>query len=158
MFPDDSDFEFVGPDRGWNHEPSREEVFRHFVSAVYTTDADGWLTYYNAAAAELWGYEPEIGQARWCGSWRIYTPAGDLLPLDRCPMAVALKEGRAVRGVRAVLERPDGTRIPFLPHPTPLRDASGALVAGSNVLLQITPTWRAPRQAMPSARLGLAAA
>jgi hypothetical protein len=53
-------------------------------------------------------------------------------------MAVALKEGRAVRGVQAVLERPDGTLIPFMPHPTPLRDASGTIVAGSNVLLPLT--------------------
>ena len=53
-------------------------------------------------------------------------------------MAVAIKEGRPVRGVQAVLERPDGTRIPFMPYPTPLRDASGTLFAASNVLLEIT--------------------
>lgn len=51
---------------------------------------------------------------------------------------MAIKEGRAVRGVQAVLERPDGTRIPFMPYPTPLRDASGALVAASNVLVKVT--------------------
>ena len=43
-----------------------------------------------------------------------------------------------MRGVQAVLERPNGTRIPFMPYPTPLRDASGNLVAASNVLLKIT--------------------
>jgi hypothetical protein len=138
MFPDDDEFEFGGPERGWNYEPSRAELFREFRSPVYTTDADGWLTYYNDAAADLWGYRPELGRTRWCGCWRIYTPDGTLLPLDQCPMAVAIKEGRPVRGVQAVLERPDGTRIPFMPYPTPLRDASGNLVAASNVLLAIT--------------------
>lgn len=43
-----------------------------------------------------------------------------------------------MRGVQAVLERPDGTLIPFMPYPTPLRDASGTLVAASNVLLKLT--------------------
>ncbi|ACL57657.1 PAS domain-containing protein [Methylobacterium nodulans] len=121
----------------WNCEPSRAELFEQFTSAVYTTDAEGWLTYYNAAAADLWGYRPELGKARWCGSWRIFTPEGANLPLEQCPMAVALKERRTVRGVQAVLERPDGTLIPFTPYPTPLRDASGAIVAGSNMLLPL---------------------
>jgi hypothetical protein len=138
MFPDDDEFEFGGPDRGWNYEPSRADLFREFRSPVYTTDADGWLTYYNDAAADLWGYRPELGKTRWCGCWRIYTSDGAPLPLDQCPMAVAIKEGRPVRGVQAVLERPDGTRIRFMPYPTPLRDASGTLVAASNVLLKIT--------------------
>ncbi len=138
MFPDDDEFELIGPDRGWNYEPSRADLFHQFTSPVYTTDADGWLTYYNDAAADLWGYRPELGKTRWCGCWRIYTPDGAPLPLDQCPMAVAIKEGRPVRGVQAVLERPDGTRIPFTPYPTPLRDVSGTLVAASNVLLKIT--------------------
>ncbi|WP_457108581.1 PAS domain-containing protein [Methylobacterium sp. P5_C11] len=138
MFPDDNEFEFGGPDRGWNYEPSRADLFRHFTSPVYTTDADGWLTYYNDAAADLWGYRPELGKTRWCGCWRIYTADGTPLPLNECPMAVAIKEGRPVRGVQVVLEQPDGTRIPFMPHPTPLWDPSGNLVAASNVLLKIT--------------------
>ena len=137
MDPEDSDYMLDAPDQGWNYEPSRAELFKQFKSAVYTTDADGWLTYYNDAAADLWSYRPELGTTRWCGSWRIFTPGGTPLPLDQCPMAVALKEGRAVRGVQAVLERPDGTLIPFMPYPTPLRDASGAIVAGSNVLLKL---------------------
>src|ERR1700712_3712389 len=139
LYPDDSDYVRDARDCGWNYEPSKAEVFKQFKSAVYTTDADGWLTFYNDAAADLWGYQPELGKTRWCGSWRIFTPDGTHLPLDQCPMAVALKEGRAGRGVQAVLERPDGTLIPFMPYPTPLRDASGAVVAGSNVLLKLPP-------------------
>ncbi|WP_336491860.1 histidine kinase [Methylobacterium nigriterrae] len=139
MYPDEADHVLDAPDRGWNYEPSRVELFKQITAPAYTTDADGWLTYYNDAAADLWGYRPELGKTRWCGSWRIFTTDGAHLPLDQCPMAVALKEGRAVRGVQAVLERPDGTLISFMPYPTPLRDASGALVAGANVLLKLAP-------------------
>ena len=46
-------------------------------------------------------------------------------------MAIALKEHRPVRGVEAVAERPDGTRVPFIPFPTPLRNSDGEVVAGS---------------------------
>lgn len=134
----DRNHESHAPSPGWNDEPSRAAVFEHVDDAVYTTDPDGWLTYYNEAAADLWGYRPELGKTRWCGSWRIYTPEGAPLPLDQCPMALALKQGRDVRGVRAVLERPDGTLVPFTPYPTLLRDAAGQVVAGSNVLVKLT--------------------
>lgn len=145
MALDDPEYVLDAPDRGWSDERSRAELFKQFKSAVYTTDADGWLTYYNDAAADLWGYRPELGKTRWCGSWRIFTPEGALLPLDRCPMAVALKEGRTVRGMQAVLERPDGRLVPFMPYPTPLRDAAGAIVAGVNVLLKLaSPTVPQP--------------
>ncbi len=85
---------------------------------LYVTDVNGWLTYYNEAAAVLWGRRPEIGKDRWCGSWRIYQLDGTRLPHDQCGMAVVLTEGRAVgeahvvssgqtaRGCRSWLIRP----------------------------------------------------
>jgi PAS domain S-box-containing protein len=114
------------------------ELLEALPLAVYTTDAHGRITFYNRAAAELWGHHPELGSSQWCGSWRLYWPDGRPLPHDQCPMAVALKEGREVRGVEAIAERPDGTRVRFLPCPTPLRDASGRLVGAINLLMDVT--------------------
>src|SRR5712692_6460381 len=107
-------------------------------TAVYTTDAAGRITFYNQAAVELWGCRPELGKSEWCGSWRLYWPDGTPMRHDECPMAVALKENRAVRGAEAIAERPDGSRVPFTPYPTPLRDPSGALVGAVNMLVDIT--------------------
>jgi PAS domain-containing protein len=87
--------------------------------AVYTTDAAGRITFYNEAAVALWGRRPMLGRDRWCGSWHIYSLNGAPLPHDRCPMAVAIREDRRVRGVTAVAERPDGTQVHFRPFPTP---------------------------------------
>lgn len=101
-------------------------VLEMLAAAVYTTDAAGRITFYNQAAADLWGCRPELGSARWCGSWRLFWPDGRPMRHDECPMAVALKEGRAVRGAEAIAERPDGTRVPFIPYPMPLRDAPPA--------------------------------
>jgi two-component sensor histidine kinase len=53
-------------------------------------------------------------------------------------MAIALKENRPVRGAEAVVERPDGTRVPFIPYPTPLHDASGRLIGAVNVLVDVS--------------------
>src|SRR5712675_958546 len=39
-------------------------------AAIYVTDADGRITYYNQAAADLAGREPRLGTDEWCVSWR----------------------------------------------------------------------------------------
>jgi PAS domain S-box-containing protein len=116
---------------------SNTELLQALPVAVYMTDAEGYITFYNEAAAELWGHRPEIGKDQWCGSWRLYWPDGRPLPHDECPMAITLKEGKSVRGAEAILERPDGTRIPFIPFPTPIRDESGRLTGAINVLVDI---------------------
>jgi PAS domain S-box-containing protein len=114
------------------------EVLDALPAAIYITDAAGLITYYNEAAAALWGRRPELGTNQWCGSWKLFWPDGRPLPHEECPMALALREKRAVRGIEAVAERPDGVRVPFMPYPTPLYDASGALVGAANMLVDIS--------------------
>ena len=43
---------------------------------IYTTDAQGHVTFFNEAAAELAGRRPEIGIDQWCITWRLYKPDG----------------------------------------------------------------------------------
>jgi PAS domain S-box-containing protein len=119
-------------------EPWSRDVLDALPGAVYTVDAVGRITFYNQAAADLWGHRPELGTDAWCGSWRLYWPDGTPMPHDQCPMAVALKENRTIRGGEAVAERPDGTRVPFLAYPSPLHDESGTLVGAVNMLVDIT--------------------
>ncbi len=114
------------------------ELLDALPAAIYTTDAAGRITYYNAAAVHLAGRKPKIGSDEWCVTWRLYWPDGTPLPHDECPMAVALKTGRPVRGMEAIAERPDGTLVPFIPYPTPLHDASGNVVGAVNMLVDLT--------------------
>jgi PAS domain S-box-containing protein len=114
------------------------ELMSALPAAIYTTDAAGRITYYNAAAAQLWGCRPELGKSEFCGSWKLYWPDGSPMRHDECPMAVALRTGGPVRGFEAVAERPDGTRVPFMPYPTPLRDTAGRLIGAVNMLVDIT--------------------
>ena len=60
------------------------------------------------------------------------------MPHDECPMAIALKEARSVRGYEGVAERPDGTRAAFVPYPTVVFDAEGNLAGAINVLVDVT--------------------
>jgi PAS domain S-box-containing protein len=113
------------------------ELIEALPCALYTTDASGRITFYNEAAAAIWGRRPELGE-EWCGSWKIYASDGTQVPLDQCPMAVAVKERRAVRGIEAIVERPDGTRVSLIPYPTPMYNASGEMIGAVNVLVDIS--------------------
>ena len=119
-------------------ERQLRDILNALPAAVYTTDAAGRITFFNEAAVEMSGRRPNIGQDEWCVTWKLYTPDGAFLPHDQCPMAVALKEDRPIRGVEAVAERPDGTRVPFIPYPTPLHDSSGRLTGAVNMLVDIS--------------------
>ena len=105
---------------------------------VYTTDADGRITFFNEAAVEFWGQRPTLNESSWCGSWKLYTRDGAPLPHDQCPMAMSLRQHRAIRGEEAIAERPDGVRVPFVPYPTPLHDADGRLTGAINMLIDIS--------------------
>jgi PAS domain S-box-containing protein len=110
--------------------------------AMYVTDSEGRITFFNEAAVELWGRRPDLGEL-WCGSLHLFNPDGSPLPHGECPMAVALKERRPVRNQEAILERPDGTRAWFRPFPTPILTADGELTGAVNVLIDLTELRRA---------------
>ena len=126
-------------------EARYRELIQALPAAVYTTDERGRITLYNQAAVTLWGRDPEVGKDLWCGSWKIFRPDGTPLPLDECPMAVTLREGRAIRGEEIVIERPDGTRRHVLPHPEPMRNVQGVVIGAINMLVDITDRKQAER-------------
>jgi PAS domain-containing protein len=111
-------------------------------TALYVTDREGVITWYNRACVDFAGRTPVAHLDRWCVSWKLMTDHGAPLPHDQCPMAAAIKGQRSIRGVTAIAERPDGRRVAFLPYPTPLFDAAGEFTGALNLLVDITATRR----------------
>ena len=76
-----------------------EERFRRLVEvmpvAVYVCDSSGIIQNYNTRAVQLWGREPKLGDPaeRYCGSLRLYSPDGTLVPHDQSKMAEVLRTG-----------------------------------------------------------------
>ncbi len=119
-------------------EQRMRDLLDALPTAVYTTDANGKLSYFNKACVELAGRVPVIGDDEWCVSWRLYWPDGAPMLHEDCPMARALKENCAIEGAEALGERPDGTLVPFLAYPAPLRNGAGELIGAVNMLVDIT--------------------
>ena len=114
------------------------QLVRELPAGVYSCDAQGRINFYNKAAAKLWGREPEVGKEQWCGSWKIFKPDGSPVPLDSCPMATAIKHGRAVMGEELIIERFDGTRSNVLVYPQPEFTLTGELKGAINMVFDIT--------------------
>ena len=121
-----------------NSELKFQKMLESLPTPIYTTDAEGHLTFFNDAAAELAGRRPELGIDQWCITWKLYRADGTFLPHDECPMAVALKEKRAIRDVEIIAERPDGSRARVIPYPTPLFDGNGELVGAINMMVDVS--------------------
>ena len=105
---------------------------------IYTTDADGGVTYWNSACVEFAGREPRLGRDRWCVTWQLYTMIGEPLKHEDCPMAQAIKQQTPIRDAIAIAERPDGSRVAFKPYPTPLFDEDGTFTGAVNMLIDVT--------------------
>lgn len=118
--------------------PECREQLDELSVPIYTTDASGAVTFWNRACVEFAGREPELGQDRWCVSWRLYTTTGEHLAHEDCPMALAVQQQRPIRDVIAIAERPDGSRVAFRPYPTPLFDTEGHLTGAVNLLIDVT--------------------
>ena len=52
-------------------------------------------------------------------------------------MAVAIRNGKPVRGVEIFAERPDGSRIKSRPFPTPVVDEGGRLIGAVNLVVPV---------------------
>ncbi|MGK6352628.1 PAS domain S-box protein [Parapedobacter sp. DT-150] len=105
--------------------------------AMYTCDHQGFITYFNEAAAQLWGREPVIGQDAWCGAWKSFHVDGSIMTHGQCPMAKVIKHKTPAKQLEMIIERPDGTRRKILVHSRHVHQENG-LSGGCAFLIDIT--------------------
>lgn len=122
----------IGPDEPWR------TLLQVLPAAAYITDTIGRITFFNCAAADIWGRTPDPVTDRWCGASKRRWPDGRPMARDECAAALALREERAVHGTEAVAERSDGSLVRFRADAVPLRDDAGRLTGTLNTLVEIT--------------------
>ncbi len=125
---------------------SARAVLAALPVAVYETDAEGRLTFYNEAAAEIWGRRPELGVERWSGAWRLLHADGTPLPHEQCALARTLRAERSLQGNETIVERPDGTRAHVIAFPKPVFDSDGSLIGVVSMLVDISERKAAEEQ------------
>ncbi len=104
-------------------------------TGVYSCNASGVITYFNAQAAELWGRKPALGDTdqKFCGSHMLFRTDGKFMPHYQCPMADVLAgKVPGVFDAEVYVQRPDGSRIVVLVNIAPLIDDNGVIVGAVN--------------------------
>lgn len=127
------------------------DLFRDMLdrlpAAAYACDPGGLITYFNTKAVELWGRAPKLNHEddRFCGSYRLFSALGTPITHDECWMALALRHRREYLAQEILVERPNAALVPVLAYASPLVDEDGELVAGINMLVDISERRRMER-------------
>lgn len=114
--------------------PVDETFLKILPVACFMTDDAGFLTFFNDAAAQLWGDRPDLGRVAWQDACRLIHPDGHKASPDDGPIARVLETGQSLRRAEAMLERADGGRVAILLYVAPICDG-GDRVSGTLALL-----------------------
>ncbi len=106
--------------------------------AVYTSDQHGHLTFFNRAAALLWGRPPIIGEDLWTGPWEIFHPDGRPMDINESPMAKALSQLGRFENEEIVVKRADETFRRLLVFAVPIFAADQLFSGTQNTFVDIT--------------------
>lgn len=120
------------------NEESQRRIFKKLPAAIYTCDKEGRISFYNEAAARLWGQEPEIGKDLWCGSWKILHANGTPMEPGNFAITRCLKEQMPVRGEEIIIVKPNGEKRYVMPHAEPVFDSHGKIKGAVSMLVDIT--------------------
>jgi PAS domain S-box-containing protein len=110
-------------------EQRLDGMLQTMVDGIVFVNTAGEITYANAAAEEILGiYRDEIlGRHYNEPSWCRIDEHGRPFPLDQLPLAIALRERRAVEGIEHAIVVPDGQTKWLSVNAAPMLDNEGHL-------------------------------
>jgi signal transduction histidine kinase len=120
-------------------EENLRELVAVMPAGVYACDREGFITYYNPQAVEIWGRTPSLNDPPWSflDSRRVYGSDGTPLAPEDIPLKRVLATGVPMVNLELVLERSDHSRINVLANVTPLRDATGVVTGAVSIFQNI---------------------
>ena len=116
---------------------SFEDLIENLFDGVYYVDRKRTITYWNAAAERITGYERAEVLGKPCAAniLRHIDEAGNELCQNGCPLAATLQDGQS-REVNVYLHHNQGYRLPVAVRVSPVRDESGAIVGAAEVFTE----------------------
>jgi len=115
----------------------------HAVDAFYMMNAEGCVTYANPAAEQMFGWRRQEMLGRVLHELiHHHHPDGTPFPMDTCPLAQVMSEGRPVRDHEDVFIHRDGAFIPVYCSNAPIV-AEGRIVGAALVVRDISARKRA---------------
>jgi diguanylate cyclase (GGDEF)-like protein/PAS domain S-box-containing protein len=105
-----------------------EAILNSLYDAVYVTDAERRIIFWNRAAEQLTGFRADEVKGHCCGEniLQHVNDNGESLCTGDCPLSGVLRTGQPCE-TAMFLHHKDGPRIPVRVRCAPLRDASGRI-------------------------------
>ena len=120
---------------------------------VFVADASGNLTQINSAAREIWHGEHRVASVAQYDEYAGWWPdTGKALAAQEWALARTLNSGEIVRDELVDIRCFDGSRKTIASHAMPIRNASGGIVSGLAVHVDVTEFKRTERQLRATAR------
>jgi PAS domain S-box-containing protein len=106
----------------------RTAILGQLMEGVIVTDADGRITFVNAAASRVHGVTHlDVLPHGYTAAYGLLTEDGDPYPPEELPLARAVLRGQTVVDARWQIRRPDGTTVLATGSASPLHDAAGRM-------------------------------
>ncbi len=133
------------------------DILENVSEGVYFVDRERRITFWNAAASEISGWDREALLGRTCptGPLRHVDDDGRALCHEGCPLSAVLRDGRPHRA-SVLLRHRDGHRLPVSVAVRPIRSASGDVVGAVETFSDDTARLAARRRAAELERLAFA--
>lgn len=118
-------------------DPTAFNLLDASPAAICLADVSGRVTYFNEAAANLWGHKPALNTEDWPSPSTLRFPDGRPMSAAESPALTAVKDGRGSKD-EVLLERPDGSLIPIMAFSSPTRDDRGAITGAFIIMIDIS--------------------
>lgn len=109
-------------------------ILESINDAVYFTDKNRCILYWNKAAENLTGFKSEEVVGKFCHDniLRHVDAEGNLLCLTGCPLSYAIRYDAPTKA-KVFLHHKDGHRVPVVVKATPIKNMKGEIVGAAEV-------------------------
>jgi diguanylate cyclase (GGDEF)-like protein/PAS domain S-box-containing protein len=113
-----------------------KDVFDRLSDGVYFVDKERQITFWNAAAERITGYQRDevLGSSCRDGILQHVDAAGTQLCICGCPLGASMEDGMA-REAEVYLHHKSGHRIPVLVRSTPIRDENQTIIGAVEIFV-----------------------
>ncbi len=129
-------------DKGADPRPALAPDYKKIVLespvASYTCDKNGFITFFNEAAQELWGRIPDLNKDLWSGSWKLFYTNGTPMLREDSPMAQTVLKGIPLENQLIMIQCPDGSFKHLLIFSKPVFDEDQKITGAHNTLIDIS--------------------
>ena len=130
-----------------SNEHFYRRVLDQLYDGVYFVDAQRRITYWNAAAERITGFDSAEVVGRYCyhNILRHVDRRGAALCFDGCPLQAVIRDGTP-RETQVFVHHKDGHRMPVQVRVTPMLDEAGNVVGAGEIFSQKTVRTEAERR------------